>query len=69
MDGLIYQMAQDRCLPQILLRKNKWRKTNHVIILSFLLLSLALVVIMRGRVFSLAGVYSLCVRACVRAPP
>lgn len=29
-----------RCFPQILLRKNKWRKTHHVIILSFLALSL-----------------------------
>lgn len=89
----------NRCFPQILLRKNKWRKTHHVIILSFLVLSLgargrhdydvffaiaydfhspifnthdyhitftidhthktALVVIMRGQVSALAGVYSL----------
>jgi amino acid transporter len=37
-DGLVYQMAADRCLPSFLLRKNHWRGTNHYIILSFFIL-------------------------------
>jgi hypothetical protein len=31
-------MALDRCLPQVLLNENKWRSTNHWIILGFFVL-------------------------------
>ncbi len=35
--GLVRRMALDRCLPQLLLRENKVRKTNHYIIVGFFL--------------------------------
>jgi amino acid transporter len=37
-DGLVYQMATERCLPQIFLHKNTWRGTHHYIIFGFLAL-------------------------------
>lgn len=43
--GLMRRMALDRCLPQFLLRENKWRKTNHWIILGFLALCASIVAI------------------------
>lgn len=36
--GLVRRMALDRCLPQVLLSENKWRKTNHWIIIGFFIL-------------------------------
>ena len=56
-DGLIYQMALDGCLPDFLLTKNKWRGTNHWIILVYLALATSQVLIMEGDVDALAGVY------------
>jgi len=43
--GLMRRMALDRCLPQVLLKENKWRKTNHWIILGFLGLCASIVAI------------------------
>lgn len=57
--GLMRRMTLDRCLPQVLLRENDWRKTNHWIILAFFTLSCLILFITRGSVASLAGVYSL----------
>ncbi len=57
--GLIRRMALDRCLPQALLRENKWRGTNHWIIIGFFVLSCSIVFITRGDVGTLAGVYTL----------
>lgn len=57
--GLISRMAADRCLPQFLLHRNKWRRTTHNIILGYLCLSAALVLILDGDVADLSGVYSL----------
>ena len=37
--GLVRRMTLDRCLPQVLLRENKIRGTNHWIILGFLVVS------------------------------
>jgi amino acid transporter len=66
--GLMRRMALDRCLPQILLRENKWRHTNHWIILGFLALCCS-IVIMTSRpekpgmappiLETLAGVYTI----------
>jgi amino acid transporter len=58
-DGLMYQLASDRCLPAVFLRKNASRGTNHFIIVTFLVLCLLLVLLMDGKVDGLAGVYSL----------
>lgn len=52
-------MSLDKCLPVIFLKKNRWRGTNHYIILTFLLLCVALIVIMDGKVSELAGIYSM----------
>jgi len=57
--GLVRRMSLDRCLPQFLLTENKWRKTNHWIILAFFLLCTSILVVTRGKIFMLAGVYSL----------
>jgi len=64
--GLMRRMSLDRCMPDILLRQNNWRKTNHWIILSFFLLCCAIFLITNGDVTLLAGVYTisfLCVMA------
>ncbi len=57
--GLIRRMSLDRCLPQFLLRENKWRHTNHWIILLFCGLCCSIMVITRGQIVTLAGVYTI----------
>ena len=57
--GLIRRMALDRCLPQFLLRENKWRSTNHWIILLFFALCCSVLAITKGQIETLAGVYTL----------
>jgi len=57
--GLARRMALDRILPQFLLRENKWRGTNHWILLGFLALCVSILFITRGEISSLAGVYTL----------
>ena len=52
-------MAADRVLPQVLLTKNPWRGTNTYILLTFCGLCLSQVLIMKGNVDALAGIYSL----------
>ena len=58
-DGLVYQMASDRALPLVFLKKNTWRGTNQYIIITFLVLCVTQVAIMRGDVRVLAGIYSI----------
>ena len=41
--GLMRRMALDRCLPQVFLKENKLRKTNHFIIIAFFLLCVSIV--------------------------
>jgi amino acid transporter len=55
--GLVRRMALDRVLPALFLQTNKWRKTNHVIILSFLALCVSVHFITQGHISLLAGVY------------
>ncbi|MCB9655701.1 MAG: APC family permease [Deltaproteobacteria bacterium] len=57
--GLMRRMALDRCLPQFFLRQNAARKTNHWIILAFLLVCCSILVVTKGVVATLAGVYTL----------
>lgn len=55
--GLVRRMTLDRTLPQVLLRENRWRGTNHFIILTFFLLCVSVLAVSRGDVTVLAGVY------------
>jgi len=57
--GLVRRMALDRCLPQVLLAENKFRKTNHWIIIGFFLLCCSVVAITEGDIEILAGVYTI----------
>ncbi len=57
--GLVRRMSLDRCLPQFLLQENRWRQTNHWIILGFFLLSLSILAVTGGKIAVLAGVYTL----------
>ena len=57
--GLVRRMALDRVLPQILLRENRRRRTPHFIIFGFFLLCCSILLITRGEVETLAGVYTL----------
>jgi amino acid transporter len=57
--GLVRRMALDRCLPQFLLRENKWRGTNHWIILLFFALCCSVLFVTTGKIELLAGVYTL----------
>ena len=55
--GLMRRMALDRVLPAFFLRTNKWRGTNHIIILGFLGLCVSVHIITLGHISLLAGVY------------
>jgi len=57
--GLVRRMALDRCLPQFLLHENRWRGTNHWILLGFFALCVSILTITAGRIQTLAGVYTL----------
>lgn len=57
--GLMRRMALDRCLPELLLRTNASRGTNHWIILSFFLICCSILAWTGGDVGLLAGVYTL----------
>ena len=57
--GLVRRMSMDLCLPQFLLRRNRWRGTTHWIIVSFFLLCCSILLITSGKIEMLAGVYSL----------
>jgi amino acid transporter len=57
--GLVRRMTLDRCLPQFLLQENRWRRTNHWILLGFFGLCVSILSITQGRIAALAGVYTL----------
>jgi len=57
--GLVRRMSLDRCLPQVLLRENRRRGTNHWIILSFFALCTSILLVTQGTIQTLAGVYTL----------
>jgi len=56
--GLVQRMALDQCLPQFLLKKNR-RGTSHRIIISFFLLCSSILLVTKGSLLSLAGVYTI----------
>ena len=56
--GLVQRMALDQCLPQFLLKKNR-RSTCHRIISAFFLLCSSILLVTRGSLLSLAGVYTI----------
>jgi len=56
--GLVQRMALDQCLPQFLLKKNR-RRTSHRIIISFFLLCSSILLVTKGSLLSLAGVYTI----------
>jgi amino acid transporter len=57
--GLVRRMSLDRCLPQVLLKENRSRRTNHWIILSFFALCTSILLVTHGTIQTLAGVYTL----------
>jgi hypothetical protein len=57
-NGLVGRMTLDRCLPQFLLKTNP-RGTTHRIIIAFFLLTVSVLLITRGDLPALAGVYTL----------
>ncbi len=57
--GLMRRMSLDRCLPQFMLKENKWRGTNHWIVLVFLGVCVSILAVTAGDVEQLAGVYTL----------
>ena len=57
--GLVRRMSLDRCLPQFLLRENRFWRTNHFIILGFFALCCSILLITGGEVSVLAGVYTI----------
>jgi amino acid transporter len=56
--GLVHRMALDQCLPQFLLKKNR-RGTSHRIIIAFFLLCSSILLVTKGSLLSLAGVYTI----------
>jgi hypothetical protein len=57
--GLIRRMTLDQCLPQFLLKQNRRRGTYHRIIIMFFLLSTSVLLVTRGNLLVLAGVYTI----------
>lgn len=57
--GLVRRMSLDRCLPEFLLRENRWRKTNHWIVLGFFAVCCSILAATAGDVEVLAGVYTI----------
>ncbi|MFC5270765.1 APC family permease [Adhaeribacter terreus] len=56
--GLVHRMTLDRCLPQFLLKTNK-RGTAYLIMIAFFLLCVSILLITRGNLGALAGVYTI----------
>ncbi|YCM46340.1 APC family permease [Verrucomicrobiaceae bacterium 227] len=57
-DGLVERMSLDRCLPQFLIKRNR-RGTTHRILIAFFLLTISILLITKGDLKALAGVYTL----------
>ncbi len=57
-NGLVTRMTLDRCLPQFLLKSNRWGNT-HRIQICFFALAVSILLITRGDLPSLAGVYTI----------
>ena len=55
--GLVHRMVLDRCLPQFLLKGNKYG-TQYRIVIAFFILSVSVLAVTRGNLTALAGVYT-----------
>ena len=55
--GLVHRMVLDRCLPQFLLKQNKYG-TQYRIVIAFFALSVSVLAVTRGSLTALAGVYT-----------
>jgi len=56
--GLVHRLTLDQCFPQFFLKTGR-RGTYHRIILGFMILSISILYLTRGRLLSLAGVYTI----------
>lgn len=56
--GLVHRMVLDRCLPQILLKVNRYG-TQYRIVVAFFVLSVSVLMVTRGQLSTLAGVYTI----------
>lgn len=56
--GLMYRMASDACLPEFLTKKNK-KGSYPIIIIGFFFLCSSILLITKGELLSLAGVYTI----------
>ncbi len=56
--GLVHRMTLDRCLPQFLLKTNK-KGTTYRIMIAFFVLCVSILLITKGELGALAGVYAL----------
>jgi len=56
--GLMQRMTLDRILPQFFLKENK-AKSNYIILITFFLLCVSVLVITRGQLGPLSGVYTI----------
>jgi amino acid transporter len=56
--GLVRRMTLDRCLPQFLLKENR-HGTNHRIIIAFFILTVSILLLTKGELTALAGVYTI----------
>ncbi|ETV70259.1 hypothetical protein, variant [Aphanomyces astaci] len=57
-NGLIRRLASDRVVPPFLLHENTWRGTNHWILWGYFAVATSLVLVLRGDVETLSGVYT-----------
>ncbi|RLO05592.1 hypothetical protein DYB28_004866 [Aphanomyces astaci] len=55
---LIRRLASDRVVPPFLLHENTWRGTNHWILWGYFAVATSLVLVLRGDVETLSGVYT-----------
>jgi len=56
--GLVYRMVLDRCLPQSLLKVNRYG-TQYRIVITFFVLCLSVLLVTKGKLAALAGVYTI----------
>ncbi|MGD8695229.1 MAG: APC family permease [Syntrophobacterales bacterium] len=56
--GLVHRMALDQVLPQFFLKRSR-RNTSHRIIITFFLLCSSILLVTKGSLLSLAGVYTI----------
>ncbi len=56
--GLVHRMVLDRCLPQVLLKVNRYG-TQYRIVIAFFILSVSVLMVTHGELTTLAGVYTI----------